>query len=252
MKLLFVGVLAAAALSSLVGQGGGIFYTPLQLWMGIPFQRAAAASLVLILAGSTSAALVFRKAHRIDWRLVGTIEPPTMVGGFAGGFISHHVSAWVLETLLGVVLVLTALLVLRKTPLRPAATTDSLPPERFHGHPLVVVPLMFVVGGLTGALGIGGGVLKVPIMILLLRARTETAIASSAVMVGLTALAGVAGHVSVGHLQWRVALVLAIAVVFGAQLGSRLSLRLATPHLRRVLGGVQLVVGLLVLVRVLH
>jgi len=253
MKFLFVAVMAVAALSSLVGQGGGIFYMPLQLWVGIPFHQAAATSLVLILAGSGSAALVFRKAQRIDFRLVGTIEPPTMIGGFAGGFVSHHVPESVLESLLGVVLVLTALLVLRKAPLRPApAAESSLPPGRFRGRRLLVLPLMFVVGGLTGALGIGGGVLKVPIMILLLGARMETAIASSAVMVGLTALAGIAGHASVGHLQWKVALVLALAVVGGAQLGSRLSLRLATQHLQRVLGGVQLAVGLVVLVGVLR
>jgi uncharacterized membrane protein YfcA len=252
MKLLFMAILGAAALSSLVGQGGGIFYTPLQLWMGTPFHQAAATSLVLILAASGSAVLVFRKAHRIDWRLVRTVEPPTMLGGFAGGFVSHHVPAWGLETLLGVVLVLTALLVLRKAPLRPAATPLRLPAGEFRDSPLLVLPLMFVVGGLTGALGIGGGVLKVPIMILLLRAPMETAIASSAVMVGLTALAGVAGHASVGHLQWRVALVLTLAVGLGAQLGSRLSLRLPTPRLRHVLGGVQLAVGLVVLVGVLR
>jgi uncharacterized membrane protein YfcA len=251
MKLLFVAVVAVAAVSALVGQGGGIFYTPLQLWMGIPFHQAAATSLVLILAGSGSAALVFRKAQRIDWRLVATIEPPTMIGGFAGGFVSHHVPAWVLEALLGVVLLSTALLVLRETPLRLAPAAGSLSSRPFRGGSLRVLPLMFMVGGLTGALGIGGGVLKVPIMILLMGARTETAIASSAVMVGLTALAGIAGHASVGHLQWRIALVLAGAAVVGAQLGSRVSLSLPTPYLRRVLGVVQIAVGLLVLVGVL-
>jgi uncharacterized membrane protein YfcA len=70
-------------------------------------------------------------------------------------------------------------------------------------------------------------------------------------MVGLTALAGIAGHASVGHVQWSNALVLAVAAVVGAQVGSRLSIRLPTRHLRRVVGGVQLVVGVLVLVRIL-
>jgi hypothetical protein len=251
MTALLPAIMVAAALSALVGQGGGIFYTPLQLWMGVPFQRAAATSLVLILAVSGSAALVYRKAHRIDWRLVGTVEPPTMLGGFAGGFVSHHVSAWALETLLGVVLVLTALLVLRKAPLRPADGAPAMVATRSLRPPPLVLPLMFAVGGLTGALGIGGGVLKVPIMILVLGVRTETAIATSAVMVGLTALAGIAGHASVGHVQWSNALVLAVAAVVGAQVGSRLSIRLPTRHLRRVVGGVQLVVGVLVLVRIL-
>jgi uncharacterized membrane protein YfcA len=241
LKVLFVALLAAAALSALVGQGGGVFYTPIQLWMGIPFQRAAATSLVLILTGSISAALVFRGAGRIDWRLVAMVEPPTMLGSFLGGFASHEVPARVLELLLGIVLVVAAPLVLRAR--QPHAPVDH---SSWRGA-LWVPLLMLPVGVFTGSLGIGGGVLKVPAMILLLGARAETAIASSAVMVGLTAAGGIAGHASVGHLEWGSALVLAVAVFAGAQIGSRLSLVLPTAQLRRVLGGVQLAVGATVL-----
>lgn len=248
MMQLFVALMAAAAVSTLVGQGGGVFYTPLQLWMGIPFQQAAATSLVLIIAASSSSALVFRRAGRIDWRLVLTVEPATMVGGFAGGFISHHVPAWLLEALLGGLLLLGAPLLFRMAPLGLAPAGRGDPVRGPRRDPWIVLPSMFAVGLFTGSLGIGGGVLKVPLMILLLGVHTETAIASSAVMVGLTALAAVAGHASVGHLEWRVALVLAGAVFVGAQIGSRLSLRLPTSQLRRVLGGVQLVIGVLVLV----
>jgi uncharacterized membrane protein YfcA len=251
MKLLLPALLVAAALSALVGQGGGVFYTPLQLWVGIPFQQAAATSLVLIVAVSLSAALVFRRARRIDWNVVFTVEPPTMLGGFAGGFVSHAVPERVLELLLGAVLVLAAPLVLGTPRLRPPLAGPSSPGGAGRSRRPAVLAVMLVVGVVTGALGIGGGVLKVPVMMLLLGIPAETAIASSAVMVGLTAAAGVAGHASVGHVVWSSAGVLAAAAVVGAQVGSRLSLALPTAQLRRVLGTVQLAVGVLVLARAL-
>lgn len=250
MKILVAMLLVAAALSALVGQGGGVFYTPLQLWMGIPFQQAAATSLVLILTLSLSAVLVFRRAQRIDWRLVATVEPPTMLGGFVGGLVSHEIPARALELALGAVLVTAAPLVLRTPRLNLAPPDRGLPvgPAGSRRSLPTILVLMFAVGIFTGSLGIGGGVLKVPVMILLLRIPAETAIACSAVMVGLTAAGGIAGHASVGHLVWRNALVLAAAVFVGAQIGSRLSLVLPTAHLRRVLGGIQLGVGAALLV----
>jgi len=61
-------------------------------------------------------------------------------------------------------------------------------------------------------------------MVLLFGIPMEIAVASSAFMVGLTAAGGFAGHVASGHWDWRMSLVLAVAVFVGGQIGARISL----------------------------
>ena len=85
----------------------------------------------------------------------------------------------------------------------------------------------------TAMVGIGGGALKVPLMVLLFGIPTPIAIGSSAYMVGLTAAAGLLGHISVGHFDWAAILMLAIPIFIGGQIGSRISIRLDTQHLEK-------------------
>jgi uncharacterized membrane protein YfcA len=101
---------------------------------------------------------------------------------------------------------------------------------------LLALPLMGVVGILTGMTGIGGGVMKVPLMNLLFKIPMKVAIGSSAVMVGITATGGFVGHASVGHWDWRTSLLAAAAVFVGAQIGSRLSVTVDKERLKTALG----------------
>jgi hypothetical protein len=100
----------------------------------------------------------------------------------------------------------------------------------------LIVPVMLAVGLLTSMVGIGGGALKVPLMILLFGIPVPIAIGSSAFMVGLTAAAGLLGHISVGGVNWTAALLLAIPVFIGGQIGSRLSVHLKAQNLEKWFG----------------
>ena len=100
----------------------------------------------------------------------------------------------------------------------------------------LMLPVMLAVGLLTSMVGIGGGALKVPLMILLFGIPVPIAIGSSAFMVGLTAAAGLLGHISVGGLDWTAALLLAIPVFIGGQIGSRLSTHLNAQRLEKWFG----------------
>ena len=95
------------------------------------------------------------------------------------------------------------------------------------------LPLSFLAGLVCGMVGVGGGILKVPLMVLLLGVPLDIAIGSSTLMIGLTAAAGFAGHLASGHWDWRLSLVLAAAVFAGGQIGSRISIRLDKRKLKR-------------------
>ena len=258
--LLFFLLFVAAFVASMVGQGGGIYYTPIQVWLGVGFHQAATTSLFLIMVVSLSSSLTFRKAHEIDWGLVPVIEFPTTLGAFLGGRLSRDISEEALMLLLAGLLTVAALFMIRPHRARQSdlrARQGIFIWRRVHdGQPysinlLLALPLMAAVGLLTGMVGIGGGVLKVPVMNLLFRIPMPFAIGSSAVMVGITAAGGFFGHASVGHWDWRTSLVAAGAVFLAAQIGSRLSLKADKARLKRILGWSLLVAAaLLVLLAV--
>jgi uncharacterized membrane protein YfcA len=114
---------------------------------------------------------------------------------------------------------------------------------------LVALPISLIAGLTSGMVGVGGGILKVPMMVLLLGVPIEIAVGSSALMVGITAAAGFAGHVVNGHWDWRMSLALAVAVFLGGQVGSRVSLGLEKKRLQKGFGAFLLFVALLMALR---
>ncbi len=256
--LLAVLMFVVAIIFSMLGQGGGVLYTPIQVAAGIDFHTAAATSLFLIMVVSLSASLVFRKARKIDWQLTVVLETATMVGGFLGGIYSARVSGNSLSLLFGLVVIVAGILMIRSPVAKGAPRrlrSDLLDWRRCVGDQVyqvnlgVGLPASFLAGLASGMVGVGGGILKVPLMVLVLGVPLDIAIASSALMIGLTAAAGFAGHMVSGHWDWKLSLVLAAAVFAGGQIGSRISIRSDKKKLKRGFGGFLLCVALLMIVR---
>ena len=256
----YLSLLIAAFVAALFGQGGGILYTPLQVWNGVDFHCAAPISLFLILIISISSTLVFRKAHQVDWRTALAMEAPTTLGAFIGGILAQYVSSRTLGLLL-FILLLTAGWFMLHPPKETVHYQINAHPSRWiwqqtlYGRTFqldlrLMVPVMFSVGLLTSMVGIGGGALKVPIMILLFGIPVPIAIGSSALMVGLTAAAGLLGHISAGGFDWKTALLLAIPVFIGGQMGSRLSIHLNAQNLEKWFGVFILMVAFISVVHI--
>ncbi|HEX2042319.1 MAG TPA: sulfite exporter TauE/SafE family protein, partial [Acidimicrobiales bacterium] len=89
-----------------------------------------------------------------------------------------------------------------------------------------------VAGSLSGLLGVGGGVVLVPGFSEMLRLPLKTAIATSLACVGILAVPSTAAHALLGDIHWRMALLLAVAVVPGSRLGAVLSIRATNRRLR--------------------
>jgi uncharacterized membrane protein YfcA len=253
-------LLIAAFVAALFGQGGGVLYTPLQVWTGVDFHTAASISLFLILVISFSSTLVFRKAQQVDWITALALEAPTTLGAFLGGLLSQYVSSQVLGLLLFILLAVAAWFMLRPPKENVQSRTAPHPSrwiwqrkmngEIYQLDLRLMIPVMLVVGILTSMVGIGGGALKVPLMVLLFHIPLPIAVGSSAFMVGLTATAGLLGHISVGGFNWTAALLLAIPVFIGGQIGSRLSIHLDARNLEKWFGVFILMVAFISVVHV--
>ncbi|MCA9771464.1 MAG: sulfite exporter TauE/SafE family protein [Myxococcales bacterium] len=263
MTLLALAVMAAvlfavSALAALLGQGGGVLYTPIQIFAGVRFHEAATTSLFLIMVTSLSATLVFRRGHRVDWPLAGVLEAATALGAFVGGMGSEYLSGSFLMGLFSAVLVFAAVFMLRDLGARATPASESRRPfvwrRSFDAYDygvnlLIALPASFAAGAVSGLIGVGGGLLKVPLMVVVLGVPMEIAVGSSAFMVGITATGGLAGHIVSGHWNPRTALILAVAVFAGARIGARKSLTVDKDRLKRGFGWFLLAIAALMLGR---
>lgn len=100
------------------------------------------------------------------------------------------------------------------------------------------------VGVFSGMLGIGGGVLMIPLMMYVYNVPLKTAIGTSLAVIIPTALSATFTHYAKGNIDWRIALILAAGTVIGGPIGAYLVSVLPTDVLKRILGGVILLLSL--------
>ena len=231
--IIFAAGTIAGSLGALLGLGGGVFLVPfLNLILGFPFSVAAAISLTTVIATSSTVSAGRAGKQLINMKLGMLLEVATAAGSFLGGVTAQFVSQSALQRLFGVVAVIVALIMLsrlrrRNVILDPAADPGILGGRYYEAESGGVVtyqvkrlPLAiaasFVAGNVSSLLGIGGGIIKVPVLNAWCGIPLRAAAATSAFMIGVTATAG--AIIYYGHGQLEPAL--AAAAVLGVQLGS--------------------------------
>ena len=252
--------LVVSALFSMLGMGGGILYVPILLFAGYRMAEASGISLILIAATALAALSNFWKKRKVDWKLALIIEPSTNIMAFAGGYFSALVPEHILHGILVAVLMGAGTLMLKN---RKEALQPHLQKERWWlwhrefrdqrytvNMPLVLSATAFI-GVLSGMLGITGGIIKLPIMVLLCGVPMDVAVATSTVMVTVTAFSGLAGHALHGQLDWRTGLLLAIAAVIGGLIGSRISLSMNKSRLKQGFGIVVWLIAVRMLIQLM-
>ena len=254
----YLVMFAVATVFSSLGVGGGVLYTPVQLFFGIEFHMAASTSLFLIMVVSVSATMVFHKAATVDWPLAIVLESSTTLGAFLGGLFSGHFSGKFLVYLFSGVIAIAAFFMLKhfEVPNRCGETPGGffrwrrgIGSEYYCVNLALALPIAFIAGAVSGLIGVSGGIMKVPMLVLLFGVPMNIAVGSSAFMVGLTATGGFMGHVMAGHFDWRIALVLMPGIFIGAQIGARTSVKVDKTKMKRFFGYVLVALAIFLVVR---
>jgi uncharacterized membrane protein YfcA len=249
--LLIAGGVAAGLFGSLLGLGGGILIVPLlTLGFGLPLITAIGVSLVCVIVTSGAAAGVYLERRVANLRLGMTLELFTAIGAMTGGLVAFLVPERFLELLFAALLIYVALaMVLRRDPTLEfdvatddpaieAGDDDDSTVTRLSGPGYRVRRIGFGLVGSVGAgvvsalLGIGGGLVKVPVMHVIMGVPLRVATATSNLMIGITASAGAIIYLLRGGIDPFVAAPTAIGVFFGATLGSRTAHRIHVRVLR--------------------
>lgn len=255
--------LGAGAFGTLIGAGGGFVLMPL-LIMLYPNDSPAtltAISLAVVFFNALSGSEAYALAKRIDYRSALLFSAATLPGAVLGALNTQAVPRRTFDFVFGAaVLALAVFLAFRKAAKepdaspRPGSATRSFTDA--HGQrftysfdPTLGVGLSLVVGYVSSFLGIGGGIIHVPLLVYLLHFPVHVATATSHLILAFMAFTGTLTHVLSGSFATgahRTA-ALAIGVVAGAQIGARLSERMGGTAIVRLLAAGLAVLGVRIL-----
>jgi uncharacterized membrane protein YfcA len=246
--ILLVGGIATGLFGSLLGLGGGILIVPLlTLGFGFPLLTAVGVSLICVIVTSGAAAGVYLERRVANLRLGMTLELFTATGALVGGLIAFAIPERILEGLFAGLIVYVSISMLRRgepAPPPPAETSADAIPARptfadrlsgpgyhVHRYPAGVAGSIFA-GVMSALLGIGGGLIKVPLMHLVMGVPLRVATATSNLMIGITASASAIVYALRGGIHAYIAAPTAIGVFVGASIGSRIASRVDLRILR--------------------
>jgi len=262
--------LVAGLLGSMLGVGGGILIVPiLTLALHLPIKVAIASSLVAIVANSCTAAGMYTKARVTNIRLGLLLETTTTPGAIIGGFIAAVIAPSILSALFGLVLIYAAYIMITRQHLMYDDTqpdshivqnnsTDNLSTslassyydrnlDRVITYKVTRVPMglgtSFFAGLISSLLGVGGGIVNVPVMHLVMGVPMKAAIATSAFIITITATAGALIYYYYGHIYPLIIAPLTIGVVIGSRIGVELTQRAGGIVLRRIFGALLIIVA---------
>jgi uncharacterized membrane protein YfcA len=216
LEFLFLGVIGGM-LSGLVGVGGGIVFVPGLLFAGgWRIQEAVAASLVIIIFSSLSGTIRNARSNDpVNWRVAGLLSLAVAPSSLIGVLISRVSPEVVVKVVFA-----TLLLALAYPTARGGGDYDS---DRHIPLPLVFLAGIFI-GTVSGLVGVGGGVVMDPLMVLGMGLTTKRAVSTSLAVVMFTGIVGAAGYVATGFRDVQDLLSLPpliVGSVIGAPLGVR-------------------------------
>ncbi len=242
----------AGFVGTLLGIGGGTIMVPVLVLLGVSVKVAAPASLVAIMGTSLGGLRRLYREGFVRVRLAAVLEAASVAGAAAGAYIFGFIGERVLEAALGVALLLSSVLIAVRARLGSGRAEGRSVGLRA-GTPRLAAALAasFAAGAASAMLGIGGGVIKVPVMVLILGLPMHVAVSTSKLMVGITAATGVIEHAYFGRVEWLLGLSLLVGTFVGARTSARILISLPEWLLRIIAAGYYIFVGATILARAL-
>jgi uncharacterized membrane protein YfcA len=229
--------LGAGVLSGLFGVGGGIVMTPgIQTLVGTTPIVSLATPLPVIFPTAIAGALRYRSAGELDMRAARWLAAIGIPSAIAGALATEIVPTDLLLAVTAALMAWQAVGLIRGTAVGGAGRPERATPARFAATGLAA-------GFVSGLLGIGGGLVMVPLMARWMGMPLKRALGTSlAAIVGMV-VPGTIVHAALGNVAWNVAAALAVGAVPGARLGAHIALGTRERTLRVLVGSFLLVVA---------
>lgn len=260
VSIILIGVVAGI-LGAIFGIGGGSIIIPILTFAyNIPMVDAAAISLISIVATSVGSTVYYIEKGVTNIRMGLFLEISTVIGSAIGAYLGLIMENWTIMVIFSIGLLLSAL----KMIVKPSRSAEK---ECYEGefeyadlkngkvyrydmtHKKAGSALCIGAGIISSLTGVGGGVVKVPVMNAIMNVPMKAATATSSYMIGITAFSGAMIYLVNGMVLLDVAAFTVIGTFAGTILGSRLSRRFDASSLKKYFAILMLVIAVLMLLR---
>ena len=255
ITLLVTGVGGGFA-SGLLGVGGSFIMTPVQYMLftnmgmstDIAMKAAFGTSLLVVLPTAASGVWRHHKKEAAWWKAAIIMGSCGFIAAFGGATLATHLPGAALKIAFGAVTLAGGIWMLISRPPK----SEQEPKD----NPWLWIAWAIPIGFVTGIIGIGGGVLAVPVMVLALKFKMHNAVATSLAMIIFTSTGGAIGYIinglgvhnlpaySIGYINLPAWFLLAITSVGMAQVGAMTAHRLPAKQLRWIFIAVMFYMGL--------
>lgn len=242
----WIGALLVGLVLGLLGSGGSILTVPVLVYLvGEPDKLAIAESLGIVTLISLVGAIPFALKKQVDWRSVVLFGVPGMIGAYGGAFLSKFMSGPVQLLLFAGVMLLAAVMMFRRK--APAAA----PTGNQHAAWKIILEGL-VVGVLTGLVGVGGGFLIVPALVLLGGLPMHLAVGTSLAIIALKSISGFYKYIDVLReagleMNWTLILIFGSIGIVGSFAGKKVGEYISQERLKKGFAVFLLVMGVFIL-----
>ncbi|ADY25277.1 protein of unknown function DUF81 [Deinococcus proteolyticus MRP] len=242
--LAWIGALLIGLSLGLLGSGGSILTVPVLVYLaGVEEKLAIAQSLAIVGGISLFGAIPYIRSKQVDWRSVVLFGIPGVLGTYAGAALSSYLSGAVQLMLFAAVMILAAVMMFRPKPADPEGDTHERSPLKIGAEGLGV-------GILTGLVGVGGGFLIIPALVLLGGLPMSLAVGTSLLIIAAKSFAGFykyAHLLGLENMDWTLIGTFTAIGVAGSFLGSVIGKKVSNEALRRGFAIFLVLMGLYVL-----
>ena len=244
--LAWPGAIAIGLSLGLLGSGGSILTVPVLVYLlDQPEKLAIASSLAIVGAIAAAGSLPYMRAGLVNWRSVALFGAPGMAGTYLGAWIAMFVPGAFQLVLFAIVMLAASVLMLRPIDCDAPGEPRALWKISLDG---------LIVGVVTGLVGVGGGFLVVPALVLLGGLAMREAVATSLVIIALKSFSGFYKYLDVLaaeniSLDTEIILLVSVLGIAGTFAGNAIGGRLPQDKLKKAFGVFLIVMGTFILLR---
>ncbi len=208
--------LTAGLLGGYLGLGGGIVMVPfLTVVTGVDIKTAVPVSVTAIVVNSFSASNEYLKKGMIDMELVVLLSLFMIMGNITGSNLAFYIPGYYTQLILSAVLLYTAFSLIKGR-----KTTEKMTFKDNRGKYIIICTVIsFVTGMLAGLVGIGGGVIIIPVLYLIIGLPLTTARGTSSLMVGFSSAASCAVYFLNGKIDFQIVTGVILGIIIGGKIG---------------------------------
>ncbi len=234
----------------LLGSGGSILTVPALIYLvGQDEKIAIAGSLAIVGVIAASGVISYHIKRQIKWPVVLRFGLPSMFASYLAASLSVYLTGIMQLSLFAIIMLLSAFFMIRQPKISTKAANTTQPDQQVK---FIISGL--IVGSITGLVGVGGGFLIVPSLVLLTGLTMTSAVATSLAIITLQSFTGfIKYHQLLSEqniaLDWQVIITFSLIGIAGNLLGQKISAQIPQHHLKRGFGLFLLIMGCFILYR---